>query len=148
MMILRQNELRAGQRVAAIIDFRLNLNAVVLGAVYLAMLLSISVHLHVLVAMVQQKMVLMLLRLTIHRILVARLNVLVEVGNVGDFRFANVALIDDIVAGDGRLSLLGRRRCRVLVLVVLLLVREDVLFQVGLLRVGLEANVAAVRANS
>lgn len=80
MVILCQNELRSRQRMATVINFRLNFNAVILNPIIVAvMLLSISVQVHILVAMVHQQMMLMLLWLTIHRILVARLNVLVKV---------------------------------------------------------------------
>jgi hypothetical protein len=82
----------------------------------------------------------------VHRIEVAHFDVLVEVADVGKLLFADVALINDVVGSRGRWQ--DCDRTVLSVLAILLLMGENVLLQVRLLRVGLQADVAAVRANS
>lgn len=82
----------------------------------------------------------------VHRVQVAHLDVLVEVADVGQLLLADVALINDVVGSRGRWQ--DRNRSGLSVLSVLLLMRQDVLLQVRLLRVGLQADVASVWTNS
>lgn len=82
----------------------------------------------------------------VHRVEVAHFNVLVEVADVRQFLLADVALINDIVGSRGRWQ--NRNRSGLSILSVLLLMRQDVLLQIRLLRVGLQADVASVWTNS
>lgn len=82
----------------------------------------------------------------VHRVQVAHFDVLVEVADVRQFLLADVALINDIVGSRGRWQ--NRNRSGLSILSVLLLMRQDVLLQIRLLRVGLQADVASVRTNS
>lgn len=78
----------------------------------------------------------------IHRIQVAHLDVLVEVTDVGQLLFADVALINDVVGSRGRWQ--DRNRTILSVLSILLLMSQDVFLQVRLLRVAFQADVATV----
>lgn len=71
----------------------------------------------------------------IHRIQVAHLDVLVEVTNVGQLLLANVALINDIVGSWGRWQ--NCDRTILSVLSVFLLMCQNVLLQIRLLRIWL-----------
>lgn len=82
----------------------------------------------------------------VHRVQIAHLNVLVEVADVRQFLLADVALINDIVGSRGRWQ--NRNRSGLSILSVLLLMGQDVLLQIRLLRVGLQADVASVWTNS
>lgn len=82
----------------------------------------------------------------VHRVQVAHFDVLVEVADVRQFLLADVALINDIVGSRGRWQ--NRNRSGLSILSVLLLMRQDVLLQIRLLRVGLQADVASVWTNS
>lgn len=94
---------------------------------------------------VQVRMVMLQMRI-IHRIQVAHFDVLVEIADVWQLLFANVALINDVVGSRGRWQ--NRDRSVLSIFSVLLLMSQDVLLQIRLLRVGLQANVAAVWTNS
>lgn len=78
----------------------------------------------------------------IHRIQVAHFDVLVEVTDVGQLLFADVALINDVVGSRGRWQ--DRNRTILSVLSILLLMSQDVFLQVRLLRVAFQADVATV----
>lgn len=82
----------------------------------------------------------------VHGIQVAHFNVLVEIADVWQLLLADVALINDVVGSRGRWQ--NRDRSVLSILSVLLLMSQDVLFQIRLLRVGLQADVAAVWTNT
>lgn len=82
----------------------------------------------------------------IHGIQVAHLDVLVEIADVGQLLLANVALINDIIGSRGRWQ--NRDRTVLSILSILLLMGQDVLLKIRLLRIWLQANVAAVWTNS
>lgn len=82
----------------------------------------------------------------VHWIQVAHLDVLVEVADVRQLLLANVALINDIVGSRGRWQ--NRDGTILSVLSILLLMSQNVLLQIRLLRIRLQAYVAAVGTNS
>jgi hypothetical protein len=68
----------------------------------------------------------------VHRIQVANLNMLIEITDVCQFLFTNVALVNDIIGSRGR----WQNWDRILsILSILLLMRQNMLLQVALLRV-------------
>lgn len=69
----------------------------------------------------------------IHGIQVAHLDVLVEIADVGQLLLANVALINDIIGSRGRWQ--NRDRTVLSILSILLLMGQDVLLKIRLLRI-------------
>lgn len=92
-------------------------------------------------------MVMMMMQVRIvHWIQVAHFDVLVEIADVGQLLLANVALINDIVGSRGRWQ--NRDSTILSILSILLLMSQDVLLQIRLLRIRLQAYVATVGTNS
>lgn len=93
----------------------------------------------------QVRMVMLQMRI-IHRVQVAHFYMLVEVADIRQLLLADVALINDVVGSRGRWQ---NGNCSVLsIFSVLFLMSQNVLLQIRLLRVRLQANVAAVWTNS
>lgn len=104
---------------------------------------DISIRLMVLMRMMVVMVMMILQMRIVHRIHGAHLDVLIKITDICQFLLTDVALINDII-GSG-----GRWQNNILsVLSILLLMCQNVLLQVWLLRVGLQANVASIRTNS
>lgn len=105
---------------------------------------DISIRLMMMMVVSCCRMMVMILHMRIvHRIHCAHFDVLIKITDICQFLLTDVALINDII-GSG-----GRWQNNILsVLSILLLMRQNVLLQVWLLRVGLQADVASIWTNS